>query len=159
MHYYLFNTKLVFIMNLIVNDLPCTATIGQTLGRAAWLNHSHVGCVCAGRGICQTCYVTVLEGNDCLSPLSEVEKAFLSERQIQSGGRLACQTRLERDGTISILSRPEEVQRLLLHNLTGLFAYGATMGKDTASQIVPGIQNLAGRISRGEVHPIDGSAS
>ena len=146
-------------MNLIINDIPCAASVGQTLGRAGWLSHSHVGCVCGGRGVCQTCYVTVQEGDVCLSPLSDVEKAFLSDRQIQSGGRLACQTRIERDGTIRILSRPTEVQRLLLHDLPGLFAYGATMGKDTASQIVPGIQNLAGRISRGEVHPIDGSAS
>lgn len=63
-------------MNLFINDLPCTALTGQTVGKAARLNHSHVGYVCAGHGVCQACYVTVQEGRECLSPLSEIEKAF-----------------------------------------------------------------------------------
>jgi len=142
-------------MNLIVNDIACTATVGQTLGSAAWKNHSHVGAVCGGRGVCQTCYVTVLEGSEALSPLSEVEQAFLSPRQQQAGGRLACQTRIERDGTIRILSRPEQVQRLVLNDWAGFMAFNATMIQDSASQIVSGIQNLVGRISRGEVKPLE----
>jgi chlorosome envelope protein I len=138
-------------MNLFINDLACAASPGQTLGKAARLNHSHVGYVCGGHGVCQACYVTVQEGGECLSPLSDIEKAFLSDRQIHSGGRLACQAKIEKDGTIRVLSRPEEVRRLLFSNPLGLFAYGATMGQDTASRIGPGIANLAGRIVRREI--------
>ncbi|ABL65750.1 DUF4332 domain-containing protein [Chlorobium phaeobacteroides] len=138
-------------MNLFINDLPCEAAIGQTLGKAARVNHSHVGYVCAGQGICQACYVTVQEGADSLSPLSDVEKAFLSDRQIAKGGRLACQAVIERDGVVKVLSRPEEVRRMLFNNPVALFGYGAEMGRDTASRILPGIANLAGRAVRGEL--------
>jgi chlorosome envelope protein I len=142
-------------MTIVINDLSCGALLGQTLGKAARLNHSHVGYLCRGHGICQTCYVTVLQGRECLSPLSEIEHAFLSERQIFGGGRLACQAVIEHDGPVTILSRPEEVRRLLLSNPLALFTYGADMGRDTASRIFPGIANLAGRIVRGEVSTKD----
>ena len=138
-------------MNLVINDISCDALPGQTIGKAAQLNHSHVGHLCGGRGICQTCYVTVREGGECLSPLSDIEKAFLSERQIMSGGRLACQATIEQGGNLNVLSRPEEIRRLLLSNPVALFPFVATMAGDTASRIIPGIANLAGRIIRGEV--------
>lgn len=138
-------------MNLYINDQPCEAATGQTLGKAARLNHSHVGYVCGGHGICQACFVTVQEGGDQLSTLSDVEKAFLSDRQIEAGGRLACQATIIGEGTIRVLSRPEEAKRLLMSNPPGLFAYGAEMGRDVASRIVPGVANLAGRLQRGEL--------
>jgi chlorosome envelope protein I len=143
------------IMNLFINDLACEASPGQTLGKVARLNHSHVGYVCGGHGVCQACYVTVQEGSECLSPLSEIENAFLSERQIMSGGRLACQATIEKEGTLKVLSRPEEVRRLLLGNPLALFSYGAVMGRDVALKIVPGVQNLAGRIARCEMNGKD----
>jgi|GEM_PF-130303 len=138
-------------MNLFINDRPCEASTGQKIGKAARLNHSHVGYVCGGHGICQACYVTVQEGKDCLSPLTDIERAFLSDRQISAGGRLACQAAIEKDGTVRVLSRPEEVRRLLFTNPPALFAYGAEMGRDTASRILPGVSNLAGRIAKGEM--------
>jgi chlorosome envelope protein I len=138
-------------MNVIINDKPCTASVGQSLGKAARLNHSHVGYVCGGHGICQACYVTVQEGAGCLSPLTDVEKAFLSERQIESGGRLACQATIEKEGSVRVLSRPEEVRRMLFSNPVALFAYGAQMGRDVSGRIIPGIVNIIGRAQRGEL--------
>ncbi|NTU92799.1 MAG: (2Fe-2S)-binding protein [Chlorobiaceae bacterium] len=138
-------------MNLIINDKPCASSAGQTLGKAARLNHSHVGYICGGHGVCQACYVTVQEGADCLAPLTDIEKAFLSPRQIAAGGRMACQATIAKEGTLKVLSRPEEVRRLLFSNPLALFAFGAQMGQDTIRQIVPGVQNLARRIARGEM--------
>jgi chlorosome envelope protein I len=138
-------------MNLIINDKTAQASVGETVGKAARLNHSHVGYVCGGHGLCQACYVTVQEGADCLGPLTDVEKAFLSPRQIAAGGRMACQATLAKEGTVKVLSRPEEVRRILFSNPFGLIGYAADMGKDTAQQIVPGVQNLIGRIQRGEM--------
>jgi chlorosome envelope protein I len=138
-------------MNLIINDKPAEAVVGQTIGKAARLNHSHVGYVCGGHGICQACYVTVLDGAGSLDSLTDVEKAFLSPRQIAAGGRLACQATIAKDGTIKVLSRPEEVRRLLFSNPLGLLAFGARIGQDAAQQIGPGITNVVGRIQRGEM--------
>ncbi|NTW51689.1 MAG: (2Fe-2S)-binding protein [Chlorobiaceae bacterium] len=138
-------------MNLIINDKPADSVVGQTIGKAARLNHSHVGYVCGGHGLCQACYVTVQEGADNLSGLTDIEKAFLSPRQIASGGRLACQATITKDGAVKVLSRPEEVRRLLFSNPRGLVTFGGQLGQDTAQQIGPGIINLAGRIQRGEM--------
>ncbi len=138
-------------MNLIINDKSCSSSVGQTLGKAARLNHSHVGYVCGGQGVCNACYVTVLEGAEFLAPLTDIETAALSARQIAAGGRMACQATLAKEGTVKVLSRPEEVRRTLFTNPFGLFAYGAQMGQDTVQQIGPAVQHLAGRISRGDV--------
>ncbi|MBN1928368.1 MAG: 2Fe-2S iron-sulfur cluster binding domain-containing protein [Chlorobiaceae bacterium] len=138
-------------MNLVINDKPVQSSVGQTIGKAARLGHSHVGYVCGGRGLCQACYITVQEGADCLAPLTDVEKAFLSPRQIAAGGRMACQATIAKEGDVKVLSRPEEVRRMVLGNPFQLIGYAADMGKDTAQQIVPGIQNLIGRIQRGEM--------
>lgn len=64
---------------------------------------------------------------------------------------MACQATIAKEGTLKVLSRPEEVRRLLFSNPLALFAFGAQMGQDTIRQIVPGVQNLAGRIARGEM--------
>ena len=138
-------------MNLIINDKTAQATVGETVGKAAQLNHAHVGYVCGGHGLCQACYVTVQEGADCLGPLTDVEKAFLSPRQIAAGGRMACQATLAKEGTVKVLSRPEEVRRMLFSNPFQLIGYAADMGNDTVQQIVPGVQNLIGRIQRGQM--------
>ncbi len=138
-------------MNLIVNDKTCASTIGQTLLQAARINHSHVGYLCGGHGVCQTCFVVVLEGAECLSPVTDVEQAFLTAQQIEIGGRMACRATLAREGTIKILSRPEQVRRMLFTNPLPLFGYGAEMGQNFVRQAVPGIGNLISRIFTGEI--------
>ena len=139
-------------MDIVINDKSCKGEVGEKLSKVALENKAHVGYVCAGLGICQTCYVTVLEGGNCLSGLSDVEKAFLSEKQINDGARLACQTTIEKDGTIRILSRPEEVRRMVLSNPLSLFSYSVEMGKAAAERFVPGVTNVIDRIQKGEVH-------
>ncbi len=138
-------------MDIIINDKPCQGNVGEKLSRVALENKAHVGYVCAGLGICQTCYVTVHEGMDCLSPLTDVETAFLSEKQIQEGARLACQTTIVKDGSIRLLSRPEEVRRMVLSNPFSLFSYSVEMGKSAAERFVPGVSNVIDRIQKGEM--------
>ena len=138
-------------MNLVINDKTCASTVGQTLLKAARINHSHIGYLCGGHGVCQTCFVIVLEGAACLSPVTEVEKACLTPEQIEMGGRMACRATLAREGVIEILTRPEEVRRMLFTNPLPLFGYGAEMGRNIARQVVPGLGNLIGRVVSGEI--------
>lgn len=138
-------------MNLIINDKTCEASIGQTISNAARINHSHVGYLCGAHGVCQTCQVTVQEGAECLSPVNDVEQAFLTPEQIAAGIRMACRATIVKDGTIRILSRPEEVRRMLFTNPLPLFSYGAEIGRGVASQMIPGLGNLVGRIVKGEI--------
>jgi chlorosome envelope protein I len=138
-------------MNLIINDKTCASSVGQTLLKAARINHSHIGYLCGGHGVCQTCFVIVLEGAEFLSPVTGVEKAWLTPRQIEIGGRMACRATLAKEGVIKILTRPEVVRRMLFTNPLPLFGYGAEMGRNIARQIVPGFGNLIGRVVRGEI--------
>ncbi len=138
-------------MEIVINDKPCTAVVGEKLSKVAQDSKSHVGYVCGGHGICQTCYVTILEGLECLSPLSEIEQAFLSAKQVEAGGRLACQAVIVKEGTLNVLSRPEEVRRMLLQNPLSLFSYGAELGNAAAERFIPGVSNVIERIKKGEV--------
>jgi len=64
---------------------------------------------------------------------------------------MACRATIAREGTIKILSRPEEVRRILFTNPLPLFGYGAEMGRNFARQVIPGIGNLISRIVTGEI--------
>ncbi len=75
-------------MIIYINDKPCEAEVGDLLLHAAQRHNSHIGCICGGNGICQSCFVYVKEGAESLSPPSEEEKAFISEKLFQEGGDL-----------------------------------------------------------------------
>ena len=59
-----------------------------------------VAAVCGGDGICGKCVVRLLVGK--LSPISKVERSFLSETDLTAGYRLACRARLLSDVTLYI---------------------------------------------------------
>ncbi|MBN1279936.1 MAG: (2Fe-2S)-binding protein [Chlorobiaceae bacterium] len=115
-------------MKNIINDRSCEAATGDRLIDVARKHHSHIGYFCGGNGICQTCYVKVLEGAELLSPLSEPEKAMLSDRLIKEGTRMACLATIERPGTIKIITAVEEVKQMFENTPHLLPAYSGKMG-------------------------------
>ncbi|MBV5326164.1 2Fe-2S iron-sulfur cluster-binding protein [Chlorobium phaeobacteroides] len=115
-------------MKITINERSCEANTGDKLLDAARKNHAHIGYFCGGNGICQTCYVKVLEGGELLSPLSEPEKAMLSDTLIREGTRMACLATIEKPGTIKILSSIEEVKQIYEQNPLQLTLYAAKMG-------------------------------
>ena len=138
-------------MDIIINDRTCRGEVGEKLTKVAQENKAHMGYVCSDIVIGHTCYVTVFEGNDCLSPLTEVEKAYLTEKQINNGARLACQATIVKEGGIRILSRPEEVRRIAINNPLALVSYSVEMGKIAAERFIPVVTNVIDRIQKGEV--------
>lgn len=115
-------------MNIQINGRECQANIGDRLLDVARASHSHIGYFCGGNSICQTCYVKVLEGQELLSPLSDAEKAILSENLIREGTRMACLTHIEKPGNIRLVSMVEEIKRMAETNPLQLPAYAGTMG-------------------------------
>ncbi|MFX1409222.1 MAG: ASKHA domain-containing protein, partial [Promethearchaeota archaeon] len=50
--------------------------------------------ICGGLGTCGKCIVLIQKGKDYLSQLTNIEKNFLSKKDIENGYRLACQTKI-----------------------------------------------------------------
>jgi ferredoxin len=61
---------------------------------------------CGGKGECDTCAVVVEEGATLLSPLTAAERERLSPERLLAGERLACQTKVERAGTLVLRPVP-----------------------------------------------------
>ena len=59
---------------------------------------------CVGVGQCGTCVIEVLEGAQNLSPRSDVEEVYLSDRP--ANYRLSCRTSV--NGDVTIRTRPDE---------------------------------------------------
>ncbi|NTW53271.1 MAG: (2Fe-2S)-binding protein [Chlorobaculum sp.] len=119
-------------MNITINNRECSAQVGDRLLDVARAGHSHIGYFCGGNAICQTCYVRVLEGHDLLSPISDAEKSMLSDTLIKEGTRMACQTLIEKPGTIRILTEVEAAKKMTLENPLQLPTYMGKMGWESA---------------------------
>lgn len=142
-------------MRIYINDMACEAQPGDILLDVAKRSKSHIGYICGGSGICQSCFVYVQEGMDCLSEQSDVEKAFISDKLTEAGGRLACQTKIVKDGNIRVLSRAEMFRRTVLGlNVPGFVTYAQTIGYNVVNQLPSGIGNIVNRLREGKLNPV-----
>lgn len=99
---------------LIMNDVAMEAKVGERLLNVARRNAAHIGFMCDNAGTCQGCRCQVLAGADQLSPPSEAEQAWIPAEHLAKGQRLACQTIIHGQGEVRVVSRAEELRRLVL---------------------------------------------
>jgi ferredoxin, 2Fe-2S len=78
-----------------------TARDGEILFRAVRRHDHPIASSCDGEGVCDKCRVTVLAGMEHLSPPNEIELRFRQERPFGTNERLACQTIVRGDVTIT----------------------------------------------------------
>lgn len=143
-------------MRIYINDRPCEAEVGDYLLSAAQNCKAHIGYICGGNGICQSCFVYVKEGAECLSEPNDVEKAFISDKLFQEGGRLGCQTVIVKEGPIRVLSRAENLRRIVLGlNVPGFITYAQTIGYNVLNRLPSGIGNIGTRVRDGRLNPAD----
>jgi len=94
--------------------------VGKTLLEAAKDIGLDIQSLCAGKGVCGKCRVILWGGPNHLSQVSDAERRFLSEIEINSGFRLACQAVVKDQNTI-VVEVPQQSrvgqQRLLLRGL------------------------------------------
>lgn len=64
---------------------------------------------CERLGLTDDCAVTIKQGGDLLSAPTKAEKEVLGDKRLKKGERLACQTKLEKNGEIVVLT-PEKKQ-------------------------------------------------
>ena len=134
-----------------VNDEKYEAHTGERLIDIARKNHTHIGYFCGGNGICQTCYVKVLDGMHLLSPLNDREKAMLSDELIREGIRVACLTTLDKLGTVKLLTTVEEVKRTFETKPFDLIPYQAKMGWESLIKLPETIAMQAQRFTEGKL--------
>lgn len=99
---------------LIVNGTTVEAHIGERLLDTARREALHIGFVCDGNGLCQTCECRILRGKEHLSPLNDIEKVWLTEGQIAEDRRLACQASVRGPGPVEFETRAEEMRQQAL---------------------------------------------
>ncbi|NJM07687.1 (2Fe-2S)-binding protein [Candidatus Gracilibacteria bacterium] len=99
---------------VIINDVAYEAKPGERLLAVARRNAAHIGFVCDGQGICQTCQCRVIAGGESLNPISEAERVWMPESRLRAGHRLACQAAIRGRGPIKIITNAEELRRQLL---------------------------------------------
>ena len=85
-------------MRFIVNGKQIQAECGEKL--SAYL---HIDAPCGGKGKCGKCKV-VAKG--ALSPISDAERGFLTEREIAQGVRMACMAQVL--GDVEVFTRSQE---------------------------------------------------
>jgi len=97
---------------LEMNGQTYEAFVDESLLAVARKNKAHIGYVCGGNGLCQTCEVIVESGMDALSPMNDVEKAWLTAEKQKNGHRLACQCQIVADKPIKVLTRAEKARQV-----------------------------------------------
>ena len=67
---------------------------GSTVYESLLALNLPIGALCAGKGTCGKCVISVLDPNPKISEPSEQEKKILNNQKILEGYRLACQTKI-----------------------------------------------------------------
>lgn len=129
---------------VVVNGVAMEAKLGERLIDVARRNGAHVGFVCNGAGICQTCQCQVLSGAENLSPVNVFEQAWLSESRLDEGHRLACKTAIHGAGTVEVRTKAEDLRRQVVAVIS------PPAGSNPVAQIGPLVQYLA-RMATDEV--------
>jgi ferredoxin len=134
-----------------LNDTVHVKTEAHLLD-ALLANELDVIMACKGRGLCATCLVHVVEGQENLTPMTDVEKRRLGRlTTTKKNSRLACQARVMADGVkvevpegmyiesaadlTSLIGRRAEAS--ILHPVTGetLIAKGKLITRSKVTQM------------------------
>lgn len=96
---------------VVFNDETYEGEVGETLVSVGRRNEAHVGYLCGGIGVCQTCVCKITSGEEHLSPVNDVERRFIRKVWLDDGYRMSCQTSLRGPGPVEVLSRAEQIRR------------------------------------------------
>lgn len=66
---------------------------------------------CDGRGTCDTCAVTIKHGAEHLSTPTSAEMQNLTDERRANGERLACQTRIQSSGEVTVMVKETEEEK------------------------------------------------
>ena len=93
----LFMNGNIFKIDLIPDNTEISISEDETILTASLRNdiqHLHA---CGGLGMCSTCRVEILEGEENLSPKTKSEQSLSEKLELPNNIRLACQTKIKGD--------------------------------------------------------------
>lgn len=91
--------KLTFLPENISVEVP----VGTSILQAAKQAHAPVGYACGGVCACSTCHVYVKSGANLLSEQEDNEEDILDKAfDVRSTSRLSCQSKIQKDGEITV---------------------------------------------------------
>jgi len=76
---------------------------GSTIIAAARRSGVRIGQSCDGEGTCGECKIRVLEGDGNLSPVTQLERMLMEEKEFSANERAACLVRIRGDVTLETL--------------------------------------------------------
>lgn len=97
--------------SVTINDETVDAEAGETLLSVARRNAMHIGFLCDGHGMCQTCECHINSGAENLSPPSDIELNTMTKSRRDRGYRLACQTQVTGAGPVDATTHVEQLRR------------------------------------------------
>ena len=142
---------------IIINDESMEGKVGERLLNVARHNGAHIGFMCDNAGTCQGCRCQVLAGAEYLNPPTEAEQSWLPAERLAEGQRLACQAIIHGQGEIRVLSRAEELRRMVQavvrprsgeNGLTNLPPLLTTFGQQVADQLTLFPKNVISNLRR-----------
>lgn len=95
-----------------INGQTYDAIVDESLLAVARKHKAHIGYACGGNGLCQTCEVIIESGMEALSPMNDVEKAWLTAEKQKNGHRLACQCTFVADKPVKLVTRAEKARQV-----------------------------------------------
>lgn len=115
---------------VIMNNVAYEANVGERLIDVARRNAVHMGMLHDGLGsfFAETTACRILSGGENLSAPSDFEQSWFQQSWLEAGHRLASDAIIERNGTIEVLSRAEELRRQTLAVFTP--PQGTTTGEN-----------------------------
>ena len=98
-----------FVVRFDPSGLRCSCPEGMTVLGAAQKAGVTIPSVCGGAGLCGKCKIKVTQG---VTPITDVEREWLTPRELREGIRLACQTRIIGEAVVQVVAPAEEGQVL-----------------------------------------------
>ena len=98
-----------FVVRFDPSGLRCSCPEGMTILGAAQKAGVTIPSICGGAGLCGKCKVKVTHG---VTPVTDVEREWLTPREIREGIRLACQAKIAGEAAIQVVAEAEEGQVL-----------------------------------------------
>lgn len=133
--------------------------VGTVALSAAQMADESIDAVCGGKGRCGKCKVRIF---GAVSDVTQEEKRFFTEEELEDGWRMACRTKILGDVTIDIPRPASEGHRILSEGFSSHMTLDSAiskvyveMSKPTVEDQTADLERIINALGFGDVHSLD----